>query len=164
MQSNSRSQTRIDHDDVVAQFNKSYPEIGLKAHHLSFLLEILTDSHQNSEEVSSKKRNTIWHTTRHPSQNGTRPMPAECPPLKEGQHPGRARFSHKCALAPTNNLTEGDDMLSHRDFLACAAAAVSQSERLDLTESTVCYMTKSFMLGSPSDSCRLSQLDFLSHI
>lgn len=103
------------------------------------------DSHQNSGDVSSKKEHASWHTTRHPSQHGTMPMPAEYQPQIEGQPPGRARFSHKYALGPTDHLTEGDDRLSHRDFLACAAAAVSQSERLDLTEDTVCYMTTNFI-------------------
>ena len=46
MQSNSGSQSHIDHDDVVARFNKSYPDIDPKAHHSSLLLEIFTDSFQ----------------------------------------------------------------------------------------------------------------------
>lgn len=62
----------------------------------------------------------------------------------EGQLPGRARFSRRCVLAPTDNFTEGDDILSHRHFLARAAAAVSQSDRLDLPEDTVCYMKTSY--------------------
>lgn len=91
MQSNSRSQTRIDQDDVLARFNISYPEIGLRAQHLSFLMEILTDSYQNPGEVS-KKKNTSRHNTTQLSQNETRPITAESPLLKQGQKPGREKI------------------------------------------------------------------------
>jgi hypothetical protein len=135
----------------------SYPEIDLRAHHLSFLMEILTDSHQNSGEVSSKQKNTSHHNTTQLSQNGTRPIIAESPLLKQGQKPGRGRFSHNCPLDFTDNSTEGDDILSHRDFLTCAAAAVSQSEGLDLTENTVSHIKEASYRSPP-----LTFIDFLN--
>ncbi|KAI1835735.1 transcriptional regulator family: Fungal Specific TF [Penicillium roqueforti] len=113
------SQTHID-DDVVARFNKSYPGVGLKSHHISFLFEIFKDLNQDSRDRSSKRRSPFWHT-RPPPQHGTRPMSVERHP-NEGQLPG-------------------DDILSHRHFLARAAAAVSQSDRLDLPEDTNFYPT-----------------------
>ena len=140
----------------MARFNKSYPEIGLTADHSSFLLEIFMDSDQKSgEEGFAKEGCAFCHTTRHPSPHETAPTSAQTHPKAEARTPSMARTSPEFALALTDNITGGDDMLAHKDFLACATAAVSQSERPDFTEDTVCYMAKDFVLEAFSDRCQL---------
>lgn len=138
----------MDHDDVIARFNKSYPEIGLTADHSSFLLEIFMVSGQKSrEEGFSKEGCAFCHTPRHPSPHETAPIFAQTHPKAEARTPSMERTSPEFAIALTDNITGGDDMLAHKDFLACATAAVSRSERPDFTEDTVCYMTKDFLFG-----------------
>lgn len=73
----------------------------------------------------------------------------------------------KFAPALTDNLTGGDDMLAHRDFLACATAAVSQSKKPNFPEDSVCYVAKDFLSGVFTDCRRLflsPSLPFTRHI
>lgn len=136
----------------MARFNKSYPEIGLKAHHSSFLLEILTDSGRNSgQEGSSKKGCAFCHTARHPSPYGSTPTSGNSHRKEEARIPSMARIGSKFVLSLTNNLAGGDDMLAHRDFLAYATAAVSQSKKPEFTEGAVCDMAMDDVLEAFSD-------------
>lgn len=139
MEAKSRSSTRIDHDEVVARFNQRFPEIHLKTYHSSFLLELFTrNSDQNSGGQASNKGSALCHSVRHLSQHGTTPAVVAPYPKPDIQTPGRAQANQKRALAPTDNVFEESGMLSHRDFLACAAAAVSRSEKVDSTKKIVC--------------------------
>lgn len=149
-ESNSRSQTGVDldHDDVVSQFNKSYPEVDLKAHHSARLLEIFADSIKKTGGGNSKKGCAFCHTSRHTSQHETTPIPTEHYPKDRGQPPGKTKNQPaKYLLSSTDNLTEGDDMLSHKEFLTCAAAAVSQSERQHFSDHTVCHLIRDSYIG-----------------
>ena len=126
----------------MARFNISYPEIGLKAHHSSFLLEIIMDSSRTSgEEGTSKKGCAFCQTTRHLSPHESTSTSENSYPKQETQKPSMARIDSNLVLHLTDILAGGDDMLAHRDFLAYATAAVSQSKRPELTEDAVCcYM------------------------
>lgn len=62
-----------------------------------------------------------------------------------------ARIGSKFVLSLTDNLAGGDDMLAHRDFLAIATAAVSQSKKPEFTEDAVCYMAIDLVLEALSD-------------
>ncbi|CEJ59832.1 hypothetical protein PMG11_08435 [Penicillium brasilianum] len=108
--------TSIDHEDVVARFNMSYPEIGLKAHHSSFLLEIIMDSSRTfGEEGTSKKGCAVCQNTRYLSPHESTSTSENAYPKQETQKPS-------------------DDLLAHRDFLAHATAAVSQTKTVELIE------------------------------
>ncbi|KAJ5807979.1 transcriptional regulator family: Fungal Specific TF [Penicillium riverlandense] len=99
------------------------------------------DSGRNSgEEGSSKKGCAFCHTGRHPSPHGSTPTSENAHPKEEARTPpGMARIGSKFVLSLTDNLTGGDDMFAHRDFLASATAAVSQSKRPEFTEDATSF-------------------------
>lgn len=77
----------------MARFNMLYPEIGLKAHHSSFLLEIIMDSGRISgEEGTSKKGCAFCKTVRHPSPHESTFTSENSHPKEEAQKPSMARI------------------------------------------------------------------------
>lgn len=121
----------IDYENVATQFNRSYPEIGLKAHHAVLLMEIVVGSLRRSGvELSSRKAEASPLTTMDPYPS-THLASSKAPTLR--------------IVMP--NLTDtrhylqrpgGYDVLAHKDFLVSATEAVSQCERPDFSEPSVC--------------------------
>lgn len=67
----SSPEDSIDHEDVATQFNKSYPEIGLEAHHAACLAQIMMDSLRRAGvELSPSKADVPSVRTEGPSTQG----------------------------------------------------------------------------------------------
>lgn len=106
MPSDFLSQPRIDHEDVVARFDKVYPELGLESHHSSLLLKIFMELGQSSGVNSYKTACAFCNTTSHPQHQETPTVSTDSRPIAERQPPGMTRMSNECAIRLINKFIQ----------------------------------------------------------
>ncbi|KAE8360466.1 fungal-specific transcription factor domain-containing protein [Aspergillus caelatus] len=105
----------IDHEDVAAEFNKLYPEIGLTADQSAHLMKII---------INSNRPSAVNQSTKQLGQVGATPDERPAP--------------ESTTTLPDTNATTfgGHEALAHKDFLDSATEAVSQTERPDFSDNS----------------------------